>query len=246
MIVEKFIYFSTYLNDMSSILGYFGLSNSPSDIPVVEYNTGDLILFSGSSILDLAVRYCSKSSYSHCGIILNSPVYIDPKLVGIYFIESTLSEIPDVEDGKIKFGVTLHLLSDILSEHAAAGDKAFLRKVSGIDVKSDSIIEKIKTVYNSTQNIPYDIDVTEWLIAKDAVDAPDIDSFLNHHFLPKDETQRTASMWCSEFAGFFYTSVGVLDPNTPWGLLAPKHFSQATEDLDFINGCSLGDEISIS
>lgn len=208
------------------------------------YNTGDLILFSGSGLIDLAIRYCSKSNYTHCGIVLRDPVYIDPKLIGVYFIESTFSESADTEDGKVKLGVTLHLLKDILAQHREAGDKIYVRKLQGLRW-SESLGEKIIKAYESSKDIPYNADLTEWFIAKCASDAPDLEVFMNSHLFSDAHLQGTKSMWCTEFVGYFYYRIEVLRPDTPWSLLSPKNFSSSMEDLEFMPGMGLGKEVEL-
>ncbi len=219
----------------TTILGY-KLLDDP-----VAYGTGDLILFSGESALSKAIKFCSRSKFSHCGIVLREPTYIDSNLVGTYFIESTLNLTPDAEDGKPKFGVTIHLLADVLASHAKDGDKSYLRKVQGLS-GAHSLDERIRSAYDVTKNIPYNVDPVAWIRAKEASNATSIDDFIAHHRYPQNELQDTRALWCSEFVGYFYSKIGVLDRDTPWSLLAPAHFSAKEEDLDFANGCSLGPE----
>jgi len=212
------------------------------DEDLLTYDTGDIILFSGVSWLDRAIRLCSGSKYSHVGIVLRDPVNIDPKLTGLYFIESTLNIVPDAEDGKPKFGVTLHKLDQVLAEHAKAGDKAVLRKIRGFGSANST---RIPAAYDAVKFIPYDITLTDWIRAKEVADEKSIEEFISTHRVPAKDLQEISSLWCSAFVGFFYVQLGILEPSTAWALLAPKHFSQQDEDLSFLPGYSLREERTI-
>lgn len=212
------------------------------DKSTIDYNTGDLILFSGTSLLDRAIRLCSKSKYSHCGIVLINPTCIDPALIGTYFIESTLAIEPDVEEHVPKFGITLHKLDDVLEEHKKAGDTIYVRKIRGLSGLA-TLDKDIKSTYEQVKDVPYTVNPLMWLTAKEVVDDPmGAEDFAAKYKLSDKTTQNVKSMWCSAFCGFFLSHIGVLDPLTPWSLLAPKHFSSKYQDLEFINGCSFDPE----
>jgi hypothetical protein len=203
-----------------------------------QFDTGDLILVDGNSILDTLIEKLGHSKFSHCGIILKDPVYIDQSLEGLYFFESNTWEQPDAATGKVKFGIQLHKLENILNEYFQQKYKVYIRKLNGINITQD-IKEKIKQIYEITKSIPYDLNPIHWLHAKESVDSINIEEYKKNNPLSKDELQSLKGMWCSAFNAYFYVKLGILSENTPWTLIAPKDFE--TDDcLTYINPYSLG------
>ena len=62
--------------------------------------TGDILLYSTSLWYSKIIEKCTGSKYSHISIILRDPVYIDPKLKGLYILESGFEKTPDPTDTK--------------------------------------------------------------------------------------------------------------------------------------------------
>ena len=90
--------------------------------------TGDIILFQGRSFLSYLLEYFGRSPYSHVGMIVRNPSFLNPALEdGIYLLESGWNPIPDVETGQTKIGVQLHFLEDILKE--CQPNTVYVRKV---------------------------------------------------------------------------------------------------------------------
>ena len=86
-------------------------------------DTGDIILFDYEghsifySIFGSLIKYFTKSNFTHIGVVLNNPTFISPNLKGRYLWQSTLSNEPDVQDKKYKFGVQITPLSDTISKY---------------------------------------------------------------------------------------------------------------------------------
>jgi hypothetical protein len=107
------------------------------------------------------------------------------------------------------------------------------------------MINKITEVYKQTEYTPYDLNLEEWYHAKKASDNVCIERYADENNLTPDEKQDSSKLWCSALCGMFLTKIGVLNKNTAWTLLAPKHFSKKYEDLEFNENYSFGDEIEI-
>ena len=87
------------------------------------FETGDILLFSNHfSIKNPTtypagiIEYMTKSPYSHVGIILKSPTYLNKELTGTYLWESVPDLTKDAEDNNIKLGVKLTPITTILNQ----------------------------------------------------------------------------------------------------------------------------------
>ena len=72
-----------------------------------KLETGDLLLFSGNYFLSKIIEYFTDCNYSHVGIVLKDPKYLDPKLIGFYLLQSGEEYFKDSEDNKFKIGVQI-------------------------------------------------------------------------------------------------------------------------------------------
>ena len=192
-----------------------------------DLKTGDLILCNYTkkggflSIFTRLIKWCTKSDYSHAGMILKDPSFLHPTLKGLYVWESTNPGEPDPQDGKVKFGVQISPLSELMSYYKTRGH-IYVRRVNcSPDLFSDVNLTK---VHNVVYDKPYDVVPTDWLEALVKVDP---------------EPQKTSRFWCSALVGYIYTKCGLLDKETDWSILAPANFSLEREDLKFCNGVSL-------
>ena len=104
----------------------------------LNFDTGDIILFhANSGIITKAIQCWTKSKYSHVGMVIKNPDFPGFKKDGLFLIESTtLETLPDVEDHKMKFGVQLHDLYNVLNTYP--GD-SYWRKLNCI---RDSLFQK--------------------------------------------------------------------------------------------------------
>ena len=93
------------------------------DIFKHEFNTGDLILFSGKhSIISSTIRFWTKSNYSHIGMVIVNPILEEPdgsqkQLKGIYLIESGSEPILDADDKVYKFGVQIVPFEEVVETY---------------------------------------------------------------------------------------------------------------------------------
>jgi hypothetical protein len=187
--------------------------------------TGDIILFCGHcngylQYFSDMIKYTTHSNYSHVGMIIKDPKFIDPALKGTYVWESGWEGEPDPQDGKVKLGVQITPMDEILKNFK--GSKVIIRKVN-CDPKlfSDDNLKKIhRVVYDK----PYDIHPKDWIEA----------------LLKRDPNpQKTDRFWCSALISYIYTHCGLLKSTTDWSISRPSDFSLDGENLDFNEGCSL-------
>ena len=90
---------------------------------VKDLKTGDLLLCNYMkkggciSFFTGLIKMFTKSSYSHVGMILKDPSFIHPTLKGLYVWESGWEGTPDPQDDKIKFGVQITPLYEIINKY---------------------------------------------------------------------------------------------------------------------------------
>jgi hypothetical protein len=193
---------------------------------MTDLKTGDLILFCGKDTgwlkyFSEMIKYTSHSNYSHVGMILKDPTFIHPTLKGTYVWESGWEGEPDPQDGKIKLGVQITPLDEILKSYQ--GSMAITRTVHcHPNLFNEKILKEIhQTVYDK----PYDILPVDWVKA----------------LFRKEIKPTTERFWCSALIGYIYTKCGILQSDTDWSILRPSDFSLDGESkyLKLSEGCSL-------
>ena len=196
----------------------------------LELKTGDLLFCNYTkkggcmSWFTSMIKMCTKSSYSHIAMVLKDPSFIHPTLKGLYVWESSWEGTPDPQDGKIKLGVQITPLYELLNSYKKTGHIVVRRINCSSDLFSDANLTK---VHNIVYDKPYDIVPTDWIEALVKVD-------LN--------PQKTSRFFCSALVGYIYTKCGLLNAKTDWSILAPVDFSLAGENLKFINGVQLANK----
>ena len=195
---------------------------------ITKLKTGDLILFNSHpkgllNILSNMIRFSTHSNYTHIGLILKDPIFIDPNLKGLYVWESGWEGMPDPQDNEIKLGVQITPFEEIINN--SKGAEISIRQVNcplNIFTK-----DKLKEIHSVVYKKPYDILPQDWLPA----------------LFRKDlHPQKTDRFWCSALVGYIYTKLGLLVKETDWSILRPCDFSIMGEYVKFNEGCSLSKE----
>ena len=194
----------------------------------MDLKTGDIILFNNQSggflkyFADM-IRYGTHSNYTHIGFIIKDPTFINPKLKGTYVWESGWEGEPDPQDNKIKLGVQLTPIEEILKHFE--GSKASFRKIEyeNNPFTEEKILEVHKVVYEK----PYDIMPQDWILAL---------------FRKDSNPQKTNRFWCSALVAYIYTKCGVLKENTDWSIVRPSDFSLMGEKLNFNQSYKLSED----
>ena len=191
--------------------------------------TGDLLLFHGEGWISTLLEYIGHSKYSHVGMIVRNPKFLNPSLEdGLYVLDSSWGCGPDSEDHQLKFGVQLHKLSDILALYPT--HTIYSRHVTA--VRDDAFYEKFKAIHEVIHNKPYNLSLYDWIHAKENLDHPYSVSILWKH---------TERFWCSALASYVYYKLGwASDLN--WDLVAPREFSSKEATGQVVFTCTLSDE----
>jgi hypothetical protein len=209
-----------------------------------DLQTGDLLLFVSDSSnwffrpFTKMISWGTHSNYTHIAMVLRDPIFSDiPPLKGLYVWESSWEGKSDPQDGKIKLGVQITPLQEILDAYKDKGH-VFVRKLKrnlwkscptcGNTVDDLFTKEKLQEIHNIVYDKPYDIVPKDWVEA----------------FFHKDDTpQKTSRFWCAALVGYIYTRIGILQPSTDWSILTPNDFSLSGENLQFVTTGVLDDVI---
>jgi cell wall-associated NlpC family hydrolase len=208
------------------------LFNTESDISTL--NTGDLLLFAGkcpgaTGILDKAISYFTQSPYTHVGVVLKDPVFIHPSLKGLYLWESGWENgNPDPQDGKVKLGVQITPLYEILDSYKNNGYVYYRKIINGRELFTP---EKLLDIHKVVYDKPYDIIPTDWIGAITRKDS---------------SPQKTSRFWCSALVAYIYTQLGILPNDTDWSITRPCDFSSSKTYLTYLNGFLLSEDTILS
>ena len=146
-------------------------------------------------------------------------------MVGLFFWESSWENYPDAEDNKIKLGVEIVHLDELIEK--CGNINLYYRKLT---LKNGKQItdEKLKEIHDVVHDKPYDSVIHDW-----------VEAFLRIDTRP----QKVDRFWCSALVGFIYTKLGLMAEDTDWSILRPCDFSPEHENLSFVNHCNLDDEV---
>ena len=198
--------------------------------------TGDLILFHGChSIISWMVEGFTGSQWSHVGIVLRSPTYIDEKLTGLYLWESGSEQDPDCEDHVRKYGVQITDLKKKINEYE--GIVVWRR----LHWDPNELETKLTIIHNTVHNKLYDLDLVDFIYAKLGIPCrPNrhkngIWSWFRYN------PRKVDKMMCSALVAYVYTELGLLPSDTHWTDIFPKYFSEEHRHLQLIDA-HLGQE----
>jgi hypothetical protein len=196
-----------------------------------DLKTGDIIFCNYTkrggcmSIFTRLIKYFTNSNYSHIAVVLKDPSFIQPPLKGTYVWESSWEGKPDPQDGKVKLGVQITPLEELMDEYREKGHM-YVRRVQCPPTLFSN--KNMKKIHDVVYDKPYDIVPSDWLEA----------------LLKNDPSpQKISRFWCSALVGYIYTKCGLLDKKTDWTILSPADFSIEHENVRFINKTSLADKI---
>ena len=200
------------------------------NIDDIEFQTGDLLLFSGNpSIVSRVIEFFTGSIFSHVAIVIKDPQFTSPPLKGLYILESGLETIRDSENHRYKFGAQIVPLYNIINKYEGT---VYYRKLNC--ERNDNFCLKLAEAHSNVHNEPYDIDPIDMI--KAVLDIYD------------GNNQKQTEYWCSALVGYIYSKLGFLPKDIPWTLLTPQQFSsnntKKSNSLHFTN-CTLGTDVKI-
>ena len=188
----------------------------------------DIVLFRGEGYwFSYLVEWVTWSRFSHVGIILKDPIYIDPSLTGTFLLESGSEAMKDAEDCKLKFGVQITRWEPIFEGYTG---EIWKRSVKPYDDKAN-IQDRLAQVHNVIHNKPYDTKVFDLVRIE----------------LEKQwgNCQRENSFVCSSLISFVMVALNLLDKTTSWDLVKPKHFDTGGWIEKVVKNCDFGEIVKI-
>ena len=193
--------------------------------------TGDIILFKGRhSIISTIIQLFTSSSWSHIGIVLKDPVYIDPSLKGLFLLESGYEDIADSINHTRNYGVQLIDLRKKINEYDGI---VVWRK---LNANIDNLSEKINMIYQTIKDRPYDFNLYDFIETSMNIQRPEpsYSSAILNYFRPNH--RKTDTFFCSALVAYIYTELGLFPKNTQWTRCLPKYFSDENPELKLIKG----------
>jgi len=185
-----------------------------------ELKTGDIILFSGKGAISEAIKFFTRSKWSHLGMV----VYIKEWDMNVLWESTQLGDKKDIESGKLKKGVQMTLLRDrVLSYDGGVA----LRKLHYTPTRETE--EKLRDFRAESKDKHYEESTIE--LIKSAYDG----------WLGDNEEDLT-SLFCSEMLSEAYQRMGILSESKPSNEYTPADFSKK---MDFLNGIYFEKEIVI-
>tara|TARA_B100000768_G_scaffold156636_1_gene154307 strand:+ start:10146 stop:10886 length:741 start_codon:yes stop_codon:yes gene_type:complete len=212
-----------------------------------KLETGDLILFNNTSTISCCIKYFTCSKYSHIGMILKDPLYINTKLKGLYLWQSSKENFLESEDNKSIYGVQISSLEKVLDECNLKN--VYIRKLNlRLPINKDPLmISKLKKIHQEIHHHHYDLNPIDWLLAgeyelENWLSLPVNDKII---LLNQKPTQVPSTVWCSSLIGFIYYNLNLIK-NLNWKLLSPEDWSYKNNKLLQLDGCSLNKEILLN
>lgn len=163
----------------------------------LEFNTGDLILFSGDEWISWMIEKITFSPYSHVAMVVVDPY---PNKKGIYVLESSYEPDLKLRDDPNFLGVQLYPLE------LCHGVKWHRRLI----LKDKLDEEKVKKIIQRVLGKRYDF--------LDLIEA---------EFGVKIRKRYDRAFFCSSLIAYVYCNLGYLPTNIDWNTYLPKHFSSS-------------------
>jgi hypothetical protein len=186
-----------------------------------KLQSGDIVLFSGKGGLSTGIKWFTASRWSHLGMVVR-PLDFD---VVLLWEASPITDIKDIQSGKIHKGVRLVALSERIQTYE--GEVAIrLLEVQ----RNPKMLEALNRLRRELKNRPFEKDVIELL--KSAWDGP-----------LGDNVADLSSLFCSELVAEAYQQMGLLSRRKPSNEYTPRDFSEQGQ-LKLLKG-RLGKERAI-
>jgi hypothetical protein len=186
-----------------------------------ELQTGDLLLFRGNAWISRILEYMGKSKYSHVGMIIKNPSFINPDLEdGLYVWDSSWGSTPDSEDNVYRYGVQMHKLDDIIELYPK--NSIYVRNVRAD--RDEDFYKKFKAIHDIVYRKPYDLHIMDWIAALENIKTP---------LAINSIWKNTDHFWCSAFVAFVLTRIGFLEYTTDWSIVRPCDLSSQSSYLNW-------------
>ncbi len=162
--------------------------------------TGDILLFSGRSLISQLIRIFTRSRWSHIGIVVR-----DASTDELFLWEATSNNtVEDVEYGHIPRGVQLVRLEEKLRSYDGV---AAVRLLTGVE-RNAVMMKRFRWLFKRLRRAPYR------------------NYFLEYVKVGFGRNRKaTHYAFCSQLVAEAYVRMRVLRPEKPSAFYTPKHFS---------------------
>lgn len=195
----------------------------------MSLQTGDILLFRGKTYMSYLLEYFGYSKYSHVGIVLKNPKFLNPDLEdGLYILESSWNKTLDAENHLHKVGVQISDLTSVVEESVKGS--VYVRRVSC--VRDENFYTRLSAIHKEIHDKPYDLNLYDWICAK---------YNLTCQLPVQSYFQSKSQFWCSALVSYIFCELGLCDKNINWSLMAPREFS-SDENGHLTFTCEIGKE----
>jgi hypothetical protein len=195
------------------------------DDAVATASTGDIWLFRGWSLADVAIRTFTNAPVNHVGMV----VAIDDLPPLLWHAELGRS-LPDVWTGERQRGVQLHLLPDaVRTWNERYKQRAFVRHLEGPIGRhhEDRLIETID--HYDGRPFPTSIGLARrWITGR----------------VGRRSSSSLEAIYCAELVATTYQNMGLLPKGKPAGWYDPGRFWSG-DNIELVEPFSLGPEVAV-
>ncbi|WP_343561584.1 hypothetical protein [Kiloniella sp. b19] len=185
--------------------------------------TGDIVLFAGESLFSKAIRFVTRSQWSHVGMVIK----IERWNLALLWESTTPSDAKDIEGGTVTNGVQLVALSSRVQSYKG---KIAIRQLN--KSISDEQIDRLAAFRESVKGRKFEKDALELVRAA-----------MDNTFLGDEEGEDLSSFFCSELIAESYQAMGLLqEGDKPSNEFTPADFS-SRKPLALTGSFSLNEEI---
>ena len=172
--------------------------------------TGDILLFSGKGGISDGIKFFTVSKWSHVGMVYKLDNPLDPKGSVFCWESTTLSDIRDVDSGKLTKGVQRVELSRRVERCFSSGYEISIRPLS--KALTDNMILALNDFRHEISGHPYEKNKIELL--RSVYDG-----------IFGNSREDLSSLFSSELLAEAYQRMGLLKDIPPSNEYTPKDFS---------------------
>lgn len=182
---------------------------SKLDKVIEDMKTGDILLFHGQGFwFSYLVEWMTWSEFSHVGMVLKDPTFIDPSLKGHFMLESGTEQFPDAVEHRIHYGVQVVNLKTLLKNYDG---RIYIRKLTVPEELEERFDLELSDVWTKIKDLPYDDN--PWDLLK-------VEFGLNW-----GDMHRTNKFFCSALQTFLYDQMNLFSSPVPWDLICPEDYN---------------------
>lgn len=195
----------------------------------INMNTGDLLIFHGTSWYSYLIEWFGGSRISHVGVYLHHPERIDGLLTGPLALKSPTDQYVmhsaygrSAETGEYIFGVHIEPFEDVVAVYGKSN--VWVRKIHA--KRDEDFYTRLVDAHTCLHAKPYDLTLVDWLQAEIRLKYSD-------HFRPIMDrwVHRTDRFWCSAMVTYLFVRLNWVFPNVDWTFVTPYELTEAGTTL---------------